>query len=87
MGTFGNGHREIDPSTFQNDMTTFQIKDDVLTFLVHLGDLTYDKKLPQSIIKQHLLRICRCGLFAKEGDERTGTGNRTEMGEVCGRHH
>ena len=41
----GGGHCKIDPSTFQNDMTTFQIKDDVLTLLVHLGYLTYDKKM------------------------------------------
>ena len=31
----------IDYETFQNDMTTFQSKDDVLTLLVHLGYLAY----------------------------------------------
>lgn len=31
----------IDYKTFQNDMTTFQSKDDVLTLLVHLGYLAY----------------------------------------------
>ncbi len=29
-------------STFQNDMTSFNNKDDVLTLLIHLGYLTYD---------------------------------------------
>lgn len=29
---------------FQNDMTTFKTKDDVLTLLVHLGYLAYDKE-------------------------------------------
>lgn len=33
---------KVNPRTFQNDMTTFQGKDDVLTLLVHLGYLAYD---------------------------------------------
>ena len=32
----------INTGTFENDMTTFASKDDVLTLLVHLGYLTYD---------------------------------------------
>lgn len=32
----------INPNKFQNDMTTFASKDDVLTLLVHLGYLGYD---------------------------------------------
>ena len=32
----------IDPSTFTNDMVTFNSQDDVLTLLVHLGYLTFD---------------------------------------------
>ena len=39
----GNSVR-ISTGTFSNDMTTFAGKDDVLTLLVHLGYLTYDKK-------------------------------------------
>jgi len=35
---------EINTGTFQNDMTTFSSKDDVLTLLVHLGYLTYDSE-------------------------------------------
>jgi len=38
----------IDAQTFQNDMTTFTGKDEVLTLLVHLGYLAYDE-IPQSI--------------------------------------
>lgn len=33
---------KIDVGSFQNDMKTFETKDDVLTLLVHLGYLTYD---------------------------------------------
>lgn len=32
----------VNPMRFQNDMTTFTSKDDVLTLLVHLGYLAYD---------------------------------------------
>ncbi len=32
----------IDADGFQNDMVTFKNRDDVLTFLIHLGYLTYD---------------------------------------------
>lgn len=34
----------INTEKFQNDMTTFQSKDDVLTLLVHLGYLAFDRK-------------------------------------------
>lgn len=40
----GNGRCKINTRRFQNDMTTFKTKDDVLTLLVHLGYLTYDKE-------------------------------------------
>ena len=57
----GNGRCAIDPTTFQNDMTTFQVKDDLLTLLVHLGYLTYDKKsgevfIPNLEISQEFVR-------------------------------
>lgn len=39
----GNGHCKVNTRKFQNDMTTFKTKDDVLTLLVHLGYLTCDK--------------------------------------------
>lgn len=36
------GEIRINTGTFENDMTTFATKDDVLTLLAHLGYLTYD---------------------------------------------
>lgn len=62
----GNGRCIIDPSTFQNDMTTFQIKDDILTLLVHLGYLTYDKQtkevsIPNQEITQEFMRAVKVG--------------------------
>ncbi len=40
----GGGRCKINIRQFQNDMTTFKTKDDVLTLLIHLGYLTYDKR-------------------------------------------
>lgn len=37
------GKYKISTRTFQNDMTTFANKDDVLTLLVHLGYLSYNE--------------------------------------------
>ena len=39
----GGGRCRINPRSFQNDMTSFQNKDDVLTLLVHLGYLAFDE--------------------------------------------
>ena len=36
---------EIDSSSFNNDVTGFKVKDDVLTLLVHLGYLAYRQKV------------------------------------------
>ncbi|MCR5609057.1 MAG: ATP-binding protein [Lachnospiraceae bacterium] len=36
---------EIDSSSFNNDVTGFKLKDDVLTLLVHLGYLAYEQKV------------------------------------------
>lgn len=39
----GNFYK-VNTRTFQNDMTTFKTKDDILTLLIHLGYLAYDKE-------------------------------------------
>ena len=40
----GRGRCGINPRKFQNDMTTMRTKDDVLSLLVHLGYLAYDRQ-------------------------------------------
>lgn len=40
----GGGRCGINPRRFQNDMTTMRTKDDVLSLLVHLGYLAYDRQ-------------------------------------------
>lgn len=59
------GERErIDCGTFQNDMTTFEVKDDVLTLLVHLGYLAYAPEknevyIPNAEIQAEFVRAVR----------------------------
>jgi len=60
------GECEIDVGTFQNDMTTFKSKDDILTLLVHLGYLAYDEKkqtvlIPNEEVRQEFLRSVKTG--------------------------
>lgn len=44
------GRCKIDTGTFQNDMTTFSGKDDVLTLLIHLGYLGYNAECEETFI-------------------------------------
>ena len=57
---------KMDPSTSQNDMTTFRNRDDVLTLLVHLGYLAYEETegeafIPNQEIVQEYLRAVKVG--------------------------
>jgi len=57
---------KINPSKFQNDMTTFQSADDVLTLLVHLGYLTFDFTteevwIPNSEVQQEFINSIEDG--------------------------
>ncbi len=49
----GGQRIKIDISTFQNDITSFRNKDDVLTLLIHLGYLAYDQKRKEVYIPNH----------------------------------
>lgn len=55
---------EVDVNSFQNDMVSFNCKDDVLTLLIHLGYLAYDRErgiahIPNEEIRQEFLRATR----------------------------
>lgn len=57
---------EIDTGAFQNDMTTFRSKDDVLTLLVHLGYLAYDEAsksvfIPNAEVREEFIRAVKNG--------------------------
>lgn len=55
---------EVDVTSFQNDAVNFADKDDVLTYLIHLGYLGYDEKtesafVPNEEIRQELIRATK----------------------------
>lgn len=55
---------EIDTGTFQNDMTSFSGRDDVLTLLVHLGYLAYNEEthmvcIPNDEVRAEFLRAVK----------------------------
>ncbi len=55
---------KINPDKFQNDMTTFNSADDVLTLLVHLGYLTYNDNtawVPNSEVAQEFINSIEDG--------------------------
>jgi len=66
IGMLGNVRCSIDPSTCQNDMTTFKSRDDVLTLLLHLGYLSFDEKksqgfIPNQEIAREFMRSVKAG--------------------------
>lgn len=73
IALLGNRRCAIDPSTFPNDMTTFQTKDDILTLLVHLGYLTFDNRteevfIPNQEITLEFMRAVKTGGWAGVAD-------------------
>ena len=91
----------IDTTTFVNDMTTFASSDDVLTLLVHLGYLTYDRetgtaRIPnQEVMQQYgsIMRADGWGEVARsirESDallSATVAGDATRVAELVAASH
>lgn len=55
---------EIDVTSFQNDTVNFEDKDDILTYLIHLGYLAYNQKremafVPNEEIREELFRAIK----------------------------
>lgn len=64
LSLLGGMRCAIDTKAFQNDMTTFHSKDDVLTLLVHLGYLTYNLfteciSIPNQEVTEEFLRAIK----------------------------
>lgn len=62
----GGGEVPVDTSTFQNDMTSIQGKDDVLSLLIHLGYLAYNfhkqsVRIPNEEIRREFVSTVRKG--------------------------
>ena len=59
VNMLGGAACEVDTGSFQNDMTSMKSKDDVLTYLIHLGYLGYNQNrrtafVPNEEIRQEL---------------------------------
>lgn len=57
---------EVDTGSFQNDITSLQGKDDVLTLLIHLGYLAYEEdtgrvRIPNEEVRSEFLRAIKNG--------------------------
>lgn len=51
------GRCVVDVKTFQNDMTSFKSRDDVLTMLIHLGYLAYDSDSREVYVPNEEVRL------------------------------
>ena len=55
--TMMSGERvKVKTKSYQNDMVTFKNKDDVLTALIHLGYLAYDRREQMAYIPNEEIR-------------------------------
>lgn len=66
ISMLSNVNIKIDTGSFQNDMTSFRSKDDVLTLLVHLGYLAYDETtnsvyIPNEEVRGEFIRAIKNG--------------------------
>ena len=50
------GKCSVNMDTFENDMTSFKSRDDVLTILIHLGYLAYDRETGEACIPNEEVR-------------------------------
>ena len=63
--TMMSGERvKVKTKSYQNDMVTFKNKDDVLTYLIHMGYLAYSSVnrmafVPNEEIRQELIRATK----------------------------
>jgi hypothetical protein len=54
----GGNRIKVKVRTYENDMTSFKRKDDVLTALIHLGYLAYDTETEEAYIPNKEVRMC-----------------------------
>ena len=72
----GNIPYKVNTRKFQNDMTSFSSKDDILTLLVHLGYLTFDESTEEVYIPNQ--EVSQEFLNAIEGEEWEGIAEAVE---------
>jgi hypothetical protein len=58
VDVLGGQRIKVKIRTYENDMTSFKRKDDVLTALIHLGYLAYDTDTEEAYIPNKEVRMC-----------------------------
>ena len=58
VAIIGDHRVKVKVRTYENDMTSFKRKDDVLTALIHLGYLAFDKNTEQAYLPNKEVRMC-----------------------------
>jgi ribosomal protein S8 len=53
----GGGRCRVNTLTFENDMTSFKSKNDVITVLIHLGYLAYDQDKKEAYVPNEEVRL------------------------------
>ena len=82
------GSVKVDTSTFQNDMINFSDKDDVLTYLIHLGYLGYDQQQETAFVPNEEIRLELTKAVKRKMDfvsERIGCTAGCDTGWRCGK--
>ncbi len=80
---------EVDTESFENDFETFRSRDDVLTLLIHLGYLTWDRKektarIPNEEIKAEFQKILKGGTVNRKWMELRGRSQKLLEDTIAG---
>ncbi len=65
VGMLAGERSKVNTDSFENDMASFKSKDDVLTVLIHLGYLAYDKDKREAYIPNEEVRSAFSGAIQK----------------------
>jgi ribosomal protein S8 len=57
VSMIGGGRCRVNTLTFENDMTSFKSRDDVITVLIHLGYLAYDQDRKEAYVPNEEVRM------------------------------
>jgi hypothetical protein len=57
VSMIGGGRCKVNTFTFENDMTSFKSRDDVITVLIHLGYLAYDQDRKEAYVPNEEVRM------------------------------
>ena len=79
LETVSGGEVSVDIDDFQNDVVSFASRDDVLTYLIHLGYLAYNEKKKTAFIPNEEIRLeMNSAVKKRDWSERTAFMERSQ---------